>query len=325
MSESFVYQDSQGSLAKPDLHKKQKPQQDELHPLKEITFGAVSGMFGKLIEYPLDTIKVRLQATSTSSSPSTLAMIRSTYHNEGIIDGFYKGLKAPLIGACMETGILFSSYNFALSKIRDPNSNDEPHMGLKCLSGGFAGAMASFVLTPIELIKCQLQVSNLASTASSTTSATRPNSLSYIPLVQNIIKKDGVTGLWNGLTSTLIREIVGTAIWFGTYEYVSGINALGVGEDINSLISGAIAGLTFNFSIFPIDTVKSNIQTHDILKKASGKVSPGSLDFLRVTKQLITKQGGIRNLYNGLGITLIRCVPANAIIFYSYEVLKRNF
>ncbi|KAK6461473.1 mitochondrial ornithine carrier protein [Scheffersomyces coipomensis] len=278
-------------------------------------------MFGKLIEFPFDTIKVRLQAATPvdSVTPSTLSMIKLTYKNEGITNGFYKGLKAPLIGACVETGILFSSYNYAVWKFKKDEIS-EPSLAIKCVSGGFAGFMASFVLTPIELIKCQLQVSNLVIPEST---AKKPVGISYIPLIQSIIKKDGIPGLWNGLSSTLMREILGTAVWFGTYEFVSQANVLNVNNDFNSLISGAIAGLTFNLSIFPIDTIKSNIQTFEMLNK--NPKSLNQFDFWSITKSLITRNGGIRNLYNGLGITLIRCVPANAIIFYSYEVLKRNF
>ncbi|KAK6459242.1 mitochondrial ornithine carrier protein [Scheffersomyces xylosifermentans] len=309
----------------------------ETNPLKEITCGAVSGMLGKLVEFPFDTIKVRLQSAPEATPLRTVQMIRFTYYNEGIINGFYKGLKAPLIGACVETAVLFTSYNYSsnffLNQLNKSASQGHKFtteslpFWTKCVSGGFAGFMASFILTPIELIKCQLQVSNLVT-------KTNQKSVSYFSLIKHIVKQErGVLGLWNGLSSTLLREMVGTSIWFSTYEFINDQfkkHKPPIHEDLQLLISGAMAGITFNFSVFPVDTIKSNIQTYDILNSGSTTKYPstkkkGSAGFTEITKMLLARPGGIKNLYSGLSITLIRCIPANALIFYSYEILKRNF
>lgn len=288
-----------------------------IHPLNEITFGAVSGMVGKLVEFPFDTIKVRLQSNN-SHPTSTMMMISRTFHNEGVL-GFYKGLKAPLLGACLENAVLFSSYNFATSTLQhyDPGLS----MWSKCVSGGFAGFMASFILTPVELVKCQLQVANMATKLAFHT---------YSSVIRDTLKRKGVAGLWNGLGSTMVREVVGTLIWFGTYEYTNEYFETAKypfikNKDLQLLFSGAMAGALFNFSMFPVDTIKSNIQTHDILSGTSGKHHHIATDFWKEMRKLCLRRGGVMNLYNGLGITMIRCIPANALIFYTYELLKRNF
>ncbi|KGQ88079.1 mitochondrial ornithine carrier protein [Candida albicans P94015] len=304
---------------------------ETLHPLKEITFGAISGMVGKVVEFPLDTIKVRLQSAGSSGGITTLQMIKTTYHNEGIFNGFYKGLKAPMIGACLENAILFSSYNFGstvitnyLNKNNDKNqyTNETLPFSGKILAGGFAGFMASFVLTPVELVKCQLQVSNLSSDKSHHT---------YGTIIKSTIRDRGIIGLWKGLNLTIVREVIGTAIWFGTFEYVNDYykkvkEPWVSNKDVQLLIAGAMAGVTFNFSMFPVDTIKSNIQTHDLFNNNRNSNSMGKhMGFWQTTRSIITKPGGILNLYNGLGITMVRCIPANALIFYTYELLKQNF
>lgn len=285
----------------------------DVGPLKELTYGAISGMVGKFVEYPFDTIKVRLQSSSQLNKFSTFQTIKYTYVNEGLIKGFYTGIKAPLLGACLENAILFSSYNAALkfittnsNTIGDSNNEKDLPLKYKCLSGGFSGFMASFILTPIELVKCQLQVSNLVNNY---------QNHGYNSTIKQIIKNDGIIGFWKGLSSTLLREVNGTAIWFGTYE-AAGLYLLktNINEDLGLLLSGATAGLVFNVTTFPIDTIKSNIQTNDILNKNN------KANFFNTIKRL-----GFKNLYNGLGITVIRCIPANAVIFYCYELLKRHF
>lgn len=298
-----------------------------LNPINEIAFGAISGMFGKVVEYPFDTIKVRLQSTSNYSI-STIGCIAQTYRNEGIIRGFYQGIRAPLLGSCLETAILFASYNatshFFINHYNLKSDRELP-LWTKSVSGGFAGFTASFVLTPIELVKCKLQVQNVKQSGTTSSSASPKNI--YSTVIRKILANEGVSGLWLGLSSTLIREVFGTAIWFSTYEYTTQVfreRRIAMGGDKNAensdvelMFSGALAGVLFNFSTFPVDTIKSNIQTNDFDKASSS--------LLKVGKYLCQQPGGMRNLYNGLGITLVRAAPANAIIFYVYELLKRNY
>lgn len=276
----------------------------ELDPGREVAFGAIAGMVGKLIEHPFDTIKVRIQTQGTPTIP----MITSTWKKEGI-NGFYLGIKAPMAGACIENAILFLSYNFAevaLDKLVIHRSSEREAMPFwtKMVSGGFAGFMALFVLTPVELVKCQLQVLNLTG-----------KNATYSLLISSIVKNNGVSGLWHGLLLTITREIIGTSIWFGSYEYFNEKLQL-IGPQLASLTSGAIAGAAFNALVFPVDTIKLNIQTYEILHDRR-------VGFSEVARQLASK--GVRAFYLGLGITLIRAVPTNALIFYTYETLKRHF
>lgn len=277
--------------------------QDEVNPVKDMIFGAISGVIGKTIEFPFDTIKVRLQSSLVPIS--TFQMIKATY-KEGIIKGFYQGLKAPLIGACLENAILFSSYNSCLEMVK--TVENDVSLTHKAMSGAFAGFSVSFILTPIELVKCQLQVSNLANEG---TKRAKQSNI-YSSMIWKIYEKDGITGFWKGLSPTLLRETIGTMIWFTTYEVLSEYLDRKRPSELNSLISGALAGATFNISMFPIDTIKSNIQTNDILDH-------GTTNSFEIARKI-----GIRGLYSGLTITLIRSLPANAMIFYSYELLKKN-
>lgn len=278
---------------------------------KEITYGAIAGSLGKLIEFPFDTVKVRLQ--SSHHQQSTTKIITAIFHNEGIINGFYKGIRAPLVGACMESAVLFSAFQYGqegLSKLTDLPSDSLIRV---CTAGAFSGFSASFVLTPVELIKCKLQVANLQSSTANE---------SYMSIIQKILRNEGTLGLWHGFNLTLLREMGGTAVWFASYEEsVKSLNKKFPNQkNTNLLVSGAVAGFVFNLSIYPIDTIKSNIQTYDMTSGSKKK-----LNFVSAFKHLTGRPGGLLNLYNGLGITLLRSIPANAVIFYTYEYLKKNF
>lgn len=79
--------------------------------VKDIVCGSAAGIVGKYIEYPFDTVKVRLQ-----SQPHNLPLrytgpldcFKKSLAKDGFI-GIYRGISAPLVGAAVETSTLFFS------------------------------------------------------------------------------------------------------------------------------------------------------------------------------------------------------------------------
>lgn len=95
-------------------------------------------------------------------------------------------------------------------------------------------------------------------------------------VISKALKEDGILGLFRGLHLTLLREIPGTCIWFMAYELalkpfyrygyqktsipLSGIILAGsirYGYHSSLMCSGA----TYWSMIYPIDTLKSIVQT----------------------------------------------------------------
>lgn len=281
----------------------------EVNALKDTINGSVAGAFGKLIEYPFDTVKVRLQTQDAKIFPTTWSCIKYTYKNEGIMRGFFQGIGSPIFGASLENAVLFVSYNQCAQFL-------EKHAKVSALqqivlSGAFAGACASLVLTPVELIKCKLQISNLQNSQSGIKKPTK-----IFPTIKLVLQERGILGLWQGQSGTLIRETFGGVAWFATYEllknYLKSLHTDGRDSDTwELLVSGASAGLAFNASIFPADTLKSMMQTEHI-------------GLVQSAKRVMAKSG-ISGFYRGLGITLVRAAPANAAVFYTYETLSKLF
>lgn len=283
----------------------EQARQPRNNALRDILNGSIAGALGKIIEYPFDTVKVRLQTQEAHMFPTTWSCIRYTYEREGILRGFFQGIGSPICGAAMENAVLFVSYN-QCAQLLDRETSCSPLQQI-ILSGAFAGSCASLVLTPVELIKCRLQVSNLETG--------KPTKI--IPTIKNVLQERGFWGLWQGQSGTLIRELFGGITWFSTYElmkdYLLHRHEDG-GADGNSktwelLVSGASAGLAFNASIFPADTLKSRMQTEQI-------------GLLKCARKILA-QAGLGGFYRGLGITLTRAVPANAVVFYTYETLSK--
>lgn len=260
--------------------------------------------------------------------------------------GAYQGVSMPIGGAMAENATLFVVYNQTQAFLRrvwpapaldraDPSAPPPLPIPQLALSAALAGACASFVLTPVELVKCKMQVQNIVSGPSSAGPAPGP-----VAITRAILARDGVRGLWLGQTGTLIRETGGSAAWFTTFEVLSAAfvarrharGEVGAGGarvakgDLSALelmASGAAAGVTYNCVLFPADCIKSTIQTEDELRGLGrgGKGEGGARrSFVEVGRD-IYRARGVRGLYSGCGVTAMRAAPSSALIFYMFVLL----
>lgn len=111
-------------------------------------------------------------------------------------------------------------------------------LGTLIACGAVSGSFASVVLTPIELIKCKMQVQQ--GPGVSIDSTVRPPG--PIKLITDVIRAYGIKGMWHGQLGTFLRETGGSAAWFGAYEYGSmKLRAWG-NKDKTSLTDQMLAG-----------------------------------------------------------------------------------
>lgn len=274
--------------------------------VKDISFGSLAGMASKIFEHPFDLTKVRLQSQLISNDglrfSGPLDCLTKTYKYEGV-SGLYRGLPAPLVGAIAENASLFLAYH-QIQRLM--GKTEDLGLAQKAVAACGAGAITSFILTPIELVKCRMQVSSLA------------NPPGPITVFLSALRQGGLLGLWTGHTGTFIRETGGAGVWFGTKEAVAAYLLERRGAQklttADSAISGACAGGAFNLAFFPADTVKSAIQT------AEGT----SHSFLTTLKHIL-RTNGIKGLYAGCGITILRSMPSSAGIFVIWDGLWKLF
>ncbi|KAL4923771.1 putative mitochondrial ornithine carrier protein AmcA/Ort1 [Aspergillus undulatus] len=301
-----------------------------LEAFKDIVFGSVAGMVGKVIEYPFDTVKVRLQ-----SQPDHLPLryngpldcFRQSFQAEGL-RGLYRGISAPMAGAAVENSCLFFSYRVVQDLLRTTYYSSAEPLPLPALvfSGAASGSITSLALTPIELIKCKMQV------PSETPGTRAPGPFK---IIASVFRQDGISGFWRGQMGTLIRETGGGAAWFGGYEGVSAlfrsyqhlpsVSSSSEAETAalplhQQMIAGAAAGISYNFLFYPADTIKSRLQTEDI-----NNTSIAKRQTFWSAGRALWQQQGLRGLYRGCGITCARSAPSSAFIFTVFEGLRSYF
>ncbi|KDO19591.1 hypothetical protein SPRG_15245 [Saprolegnia parasitica CBS 223.65] len=271
-------------------------------PVIDFVAGSIGGFAAKFVEFPFDTIKVQLQTSPEAGRVSALRQVQTLVVNEGP-SALYRGLPLPLAGTVMESACLFTTMGQVKNALYGPDAHDlrPSQIGL---AGGITGFFISFLLNPIELIKCRMQVSTLSHKATYRNTG---------DCIASSIRHEGVGVFYRGFGSTLLREVPGTAAWFTTYETT--LQYLRRGKHDESpwdvILAGAMSGMAYNVAFYPADTVKSYIQTHSCAKMNIPSVARD-----------IFRQHGLVGFYRGLLPTILRAVPANAVLFYCFEGVK---
>ncbi|PBC34229.1 mitochondrial ornithine transporter 1 [Apis cerana] len=284
--------------------------------LIDFVSGSLGGIALVYVGQPLDTIKVKMQ-TFPSMYKGMVNCFLQTLKTDGIMNGLYAGTIPALVANVAENSVLFAAYGgcqkiisniLGVQKIQDLTSIQNAWAGF------FAAFFSSLTLCPTELIKCKLQAIKEIQIESE--SSISEKKIGPWGLTRQILKDQGMRGLFTGLSSTIAREMPGYFFFFGGYEVTRELLAKPNEnrDDIGwqkTMVAGAVGGSILWLVIFPADVVKSRIQVKNL------KTPP-----LIVMKDIVRNEG-INSLYSGLKPTLIRTIPATATLFVTYEYTKR--
>lgn len=251
---------------------------------KHFISGIFSGICLTSVGYPFDTLKVRLQTNTNFSN--VLDCVKKTFQTQGI-RGFYYGITSPLTFSAGLNSVLFTSYNFSKKNLKFSNQNLT-----NFISGSFGGLCASFVMTPVELFKIQVQIQMKEKIYSGPFHA-----------ALSIYKKKGIFGFYKGLFSTIMRDIPGRGIYFYSYEKIK--TYLG-SEKYHILLAGGLTGTIVWGCIIPLDTIKSKVQATE--------------GGWRECINIIYKENGIKGFYRGIIPIMLRSFPANSMSLLGYEM-----
>ncbi|KAJ2311547.1 hypothetical protein IWW54_002583 [Coemansia sp. RSA 2705] len=214
------------------------------------------------------------------------------------------------------------------------------------LSGSVAGAVIAAICCPLELIKVQMQLANLmdrrtsgitaAPKTTGQTTALGGNALTSEPVARNrrvvpprwatsnlsvfreIVRRRGIFGMYYGLNLHIARDASGTAIYFAAYETVKETLRRATGSEttgvLTHLLAGGTCGVVSWLLIFPVDLVKSTMQSQ-VLRPTNAQAFASAWHCLRD----IYARLGMSGLYRGVSVSLIRAFPIHGLNFVVYE------
>ena len=306
---------------------------------------------------PISTSSPLLTPRTPQESPST----RNLFPNFSTL---LRGSAAPILGYGALNALLFMTYNRSASYLTygtlsppPPQSHHDkvpqPSLTTTFIAGALGGLATWVVSTPTELIKCRAQVIS-SSSPTPPAAITRPKSTSTsvnsFTITKEIFQSYGIKGLYAGGVVTALRDSIGYGFYFWFYEastrYVStrfhhesshekGVSPSSAEELVKVLLCGGLAGVVTWASIFPLDVIKTRVQTKTNLfsttRATCGESTPLLRDNAGTNSARGTPQGAIaiarqtyRNegagvFFRGLGICSIRAFIVNAVQWAVYE------
>eukprot|EP01018_Ginkgo_biloba_P034421 Gb_14414 [translate_table: standard] len=265
--------------------------------------GALAGAFVSLWLHPVDTVKTVIQAHSAGHR-SVVHSFGSIVSERGIA-GLYRGIGSNLASSAPISAIYTFTYESVKAALL-PHLAKEYHAFAHCTAGGCASIATSFIFTPSECIKQQMQVGS--------------QYLSSWKALTGILDKGGFPLLYAGWGAVLCRNVPQSVIKFYTYE---GLKHLALRKHstetrlstLQTLAFGGLAGSTAALFTTPFDVIKTRLQT-----QIPG--SPTYYDGVFHALQQIARQEGLGGLYRGLLPRLVIYVSQGALFFASYEFFK---
>jgi hypothetical protein len=227
---------------------------------------STSSVFSTLAAFPLDSVKTRMQ---TYQYRGFLDCVRHTHRTEHL-GGFFRGVTAPMASVTLVRTVSFSLYqrakhsysawvkqNFGYDILRHVNTpGTYPNLySIGCFgaAGATAGSAITFLACPFELTKLSAQVSVLLAEKAGSCQRSRAVAASYLNkgtlrTMGNIMKHRGVWGLYTGFRLHLLRDTLGTSIYFMVYESAKQLMTTFGGDNPNSnklavVTAGGMCGL----------------------------------------------------------------------------------
>eukprot|EP01064_Diplonema_japonicum_P011913 TRINITY_DN19373_c0_g1_i1.p1 TRINITY_DN19373_c0_g1~~TRINITY_DN19373_c0_g1_i1.p1 ORF type:complete len:311 (+),score=56.50 TRINITY_DN19373_c0_g1_i1:78-1010(+) len=278
--------------------------------------GTASGLACAVVGHPFDTVKVRLQTQPTERPMynGVLDCLKKTWGQEGM-GGFYKGIGSPLVGQLILRAWQFMSYGYAKRLIAGTEDINKIDKKLFFACGTATGVAIAPVECSMDLFKSQMQVQKVKET---TIPGYKNPYKNVFHCCYRISIDRGLRGWGQGLSATLMRNSCSAGMYFGSYE--SARRYLADGEDVSKmstakqLIAGSIGGLGYWSLTFPLDSVKSSMQS-DHTNPSQRRYSSW---FDCVSK--LYAEGGISRFYKGYVPCIARSLPANASLFTTYQL-----
>ncbi|KAI1660696.1 mitochondrial carrier [Daldinia decipiens] len=283
--------------------------------LRSFAAGGFGGVCAVVVGHPFDLVKVRLQTADKGVYSSAIDVVRKSVARDGLKRGLYAGVSAPLVGVTPMFAVSFWGYDLGkqiVTSFSPPSPTGALSIGQISAAGFFSAIPMTAITAPFERVKVILQVQGQRLKPGE-----EPKYKGGLDVVRQLYREGGVRSVFRGSAATLARDGPGSAAYFAAYEYIKRRltprdPATGKPSGELSLMAitaaGGAAGVAMWIPVFPVDTVKSRLQT------AEGNVTIGG-----VIRELYGR-GGVKAFFPGFGPALARAVPANAATFLGVEL-----
>ncbi|XP_049472639.1 calcium-binding mitochondrial carrier protein SCaMC-1 isoform X6 [Panthera uncia] len=172
--------------------------------------GSLAGATAQTIIYPMEVIKTRLAVGKTGQYYGIFDCAKKILKHEGV-GAFYKGYIPNLLGIVPYAGIDLAVYELLKSYWLDNYAKDSVNPGVIVLLGcgivsSTCGQLASY---PLALVKTRMQAQAMIEGT---------KQMNMVGLFRRIISKEGIPGLYRGITPNFMKVLPAVGISYVVYE-----------------------------------------------------------------------------------------------------------
>ncbi|XP_057734460.1 mitochondrial arginine transporter BAC2-like [Arachis stenosperma] len=187
--------------------------------------------------------------------------------------------------------------------------------GREFVAGGFGGIAGIVSGHPLDTVRIRQQVLNTGGHGSS----------SAFTILRNALAKEGPASLYRGMGAPLASVTFQNAMVFQTNAILSRVFGKSVSpNDPPSFkgvaLGGVGTGVLQSLIISPIELVKIRLQLHRNEKHLIEQPHKGPI----IVVKNVWRKEGLKGIYRGLGITVIRDGPSHGVYFWTYEYMKEQ-
>lgn len=290
--------------------------------VKGLAYGGFASCVAETITMPIDVVKTRLQMDGSGgvkqysgSVDCATKLVRS----EGPTS-LFKGLPPALLRQSTYGSLRYGLYG----PIKDSmgiKAGEPVPLWKKIVAGGSAGAIASAIANPTDLMKVRLQTDGMAKDEAGKLLPKRYTGM--VNCFSSIVKEEGVLALWTGVGPTAGRATVLAAAELASYDEAKGVlsSTFGMSGIVLVACTSFISGFVSTVASSPFDVVKSRVMGQPLNPDGTGKLYSGMVDCF--VKSSVSE--GPMSLYNGFWPNFGRVVPRVMIVFLVMEQLKSKF
>ncbi|OWP02015.1 calcium dependent mitochondrial carrier protein [Marssonina coronariae] len=192
-----------------------------INPYSKFAAGGVGGLISQLFVYPIDTLKFRMQCETVSGGLHGNALIIATakkMYKQGAIKSSYRGLTMGLLGMFPYSAIDLGTFEYLKGRLAQHNArmlgcHEEDALpgsfATGCI-GAFSGAFGASIVYPINLLRTRLQAQGTILHPATYTG--------IVDVTRKTVQKEGVKGLFKGITPNLLKVVPAVSITYVVYE-----------------------------------------------------------------------------------------------------------
>jgi solute carrier family 25 uncoupling protein 8/9 len=227
------------------------------------------------VTMPVDVVKTRLQMDGSGGAvkqySGSMDCAGKLVKSEGP-GALFKGLPPALVRQSTYGSLRYGLYG-PIKNSMGIKAGEPVPLWKKIIAGGGAGAIASAVANPTDLIKVRLQTDGMAKDAEGNLLPKRYTGM--INCFTTTVKEEGVLALWTGVGPTVGRATALAAAELATYDEVKQrLLATGWFQPglLLTVTTAFASGYVSTVASSPFDVVKSRVMGQPLNPDGTGKV-----------------------------------------------------